>query len=134
MKSEEVGRKRTPIDSIPPSVWHDKPNAWHEVMPGVKRRILTHSPTGMMVLYRIQPGSVFPWHNHPHAQFGIFLEGGGDFKVGETVWKMSDGDSYFIPPNVYHELKTNSKRKSVVVDFFTPAREDYLKESLTPDL
>ena len=121
------------MDDNQPALWHDKPGAWHEVMPGVKRRILNHSPSGMMVFYKIKPGSVFPWHNHPHAQFGIFLEGGGEFKVGETVWKISKGDSYFIPPGLHHELKTDRKHETVVIDFFTPVREDYLRESLAPD-
>jgi len=84
-------------------MWRDKPGAWHEILPGVRRRILSHSASGMMVLYKIAPGSVFPWHNHTHAQFGIFLEGGGDFKVGERMWKISKGDSYFIPQGLYHE-------------------------------
>ena len=114
-------------------MWRDKPGAWHEILPGVRRRILSHSASGMMVLYKIAPGSVFPWHNHAHAQFGIFLEGGGDFKVGERMWKISKGDSYFIPQGLYHELKTDSKLPTVVIDFFTPAREDYLSEALQPD-
>ena len=116
-----------------PAMWRDKPGAWHEILPGVRRRILSHSASGLMVLYKIAPGSVFPWHNHTHAQFGIFLEGGGDFKVGERVWKILKGDSYFIPSGLYHELKTDSKLPTVVIDFFTPAREDYLSEALSPD-
>jgi quercetin dioxygenase-like cupin family protein len=126
-------KERRPKGRAEPAMWHEKPGAWREVLPGVRRRILTHSPAGMMVLYKIDPGCVFPRHNHTHAQYGIFLEGGGDFKVGEKVWKISRGDSYFIPPGIYHELKTDSKLPSVVVDFFTPAREDYLKEALPPD-
>jgi len=126
-------KERRPKGRDEPAMWRDKPGAWHEILPGVKRRILSHSASGMMVLYKIAPGSVFPWHNHTHAQFGIFLEGGGDFKVGERMWKISKGDSYFIPQGLYHELKTDSKLATVVIDFFTPAREDYLSEALQPD-
>ena len=46
---------------------------------------------------------------------------------------MKEGDSYFIPPGVYHELKTDPYRKSVIIDFFTPERENYAKEALLPD-
>jgi len=130
VKSEKERRHKGHAE---PARWRAKPGAWHEIHPGVRRRILAHSATGMMVLYKIAPGSVFPWHNHTHAQFGFFLEGGGDFKVGERVWKISKGDSYFVPPGLYHELKTDSKLPSVVIDFFTPAREDYLNEALPPD-
>ncbi|MDE1852441.1 MAG: cupin domain-containing protein [Thaumarchaeota archaeon] len=113
--------------------WADKPASWHEVMPGVKRRILGHSPMGMMALYRIGPQKVFPLHSHPHAQFGVFLEGGGDFEVGGSVWKMVKGDSYYIPPGVPHELKTKEGEVSVVIDFFVPERADYHGEALDPE-
>ena len=115
------------------ALWRDRPEAWHEVMKGVRRRVLNHSPTGMMVLYRIEPKSVFPLHSHPHAQFGVFLEGAGEFKVGGSVWKMKKGDSYYIPPGVTHELKTDQAQQCVVIDFFTPERQDYHSETVAPD-
>jgi unsaturated pyranuronate lyase len=115
------------------ALWEDKPEAWHEIMKGVNRRILTHSPTGMMVLYRIEPNSIFPLHSHPHSQFGVFLEGEGEFRVGKSLWKVKKGDSYYIPPGVQHELKTVGSHQSVIVDFFTPERQDYHSEALAPN-
>jgi len=99
----------------------------------VRRRILNHASTGMMVFYKIESGRAFAWHNHPHAQYGVFLEGGGTFKVGELEWRVKQGDSYFIPPGVFHELRTDGEGPSVVLDFFTPERDDYLPECLEPD-
>jgi quercetin dioxygenase-like cupin family protein len=116
------------------SLWHDKPEAWHEISPGVKRRMVAHASTGLMVMYKIDSGKTFALHNHPHAQFGIFLEGSGKFKVGDSIWDLKSGDSYFIPPGVFHELKTDGGKPSVIMDFFTPEREDYLRECLEPDL
>jgi quercetin dioxygenase-like cupin family protein len=116
-----------------PSIWHEKPDAWHEVMPGVRRRILNHSSTGMMVYYKIEPGKTFALHDHPHAQFGVILEGTGTFRVGGKTWKVRSGDSYFIPPKVPHELVTEGNSPCVVVDFFTPERDDYLAECAEPD-
>jgi quercetin dioxygenase-like cupin family protein len=116
-----------------PSVWHDKNEAWREVMPGVKRRVSTHSATGMMVQYKIEPGTDFAWHNHPHSQFGIFLQGEGIFKIGDKEWHVSEGDGYFIPPGVFHELRVRGDKTCVVVDFFTPERADYAPEALQPD-
>jgi quercetin dioxygenase-like cupin family protein len=132
-QSEAVSREKGSVDEFAKaSLWKEKPEAWHEVMKGVRRRILSHSPTGMMVLYRIEPGSVFPLHSHPHAQFGYFLEGGGSFKVGDSAWRMGPGDSYYVPPGTKHELRTGSK-KSVVIDFFTPERSDYHGETVPED-
>jgi quercetin dioxygenase-like cupin family protein len=120
-------------DYTQPALWKDKSEAWHQIMPGVKRRIANHSPTGMMVFYEIQPGKVFPNHNHPHAQFGIFLEGRGTFKVGDKTWEATKGDGYFIPPGVWHELSISGTEPCIVMDFFTPERGDFLKEVLAPD-
>ena len=86
-----------------------------------------------MVLYKIEPGRVFPLHSHPHAQFGVFLEGGGKFKIGDSARNMKEGDGYYIPPGVPHELVTDSGKLTVIVDFFTPERDDLLPECLEPE-
>jgi quercetin dioxygenase-like cupin family protein len=114
-------------------LWRDKQESWKEVLPGVKRRILAHSLSGMAALYRIAPNTVFPLHSHPHAQYGFVLEGEGVFKVGNSIWKLAKGDSYFIPPGVPHELTTKGDKESVIIDFFTPEREDMLNEALQAD-
>jgi quercetin dioxygenase-like cupin family protein len=116
-----------------PSIWHDKKEAWHEIMPGVLRRVVTHASTGMMIYYKIEPGKVFAWHNHPHSQFGLFLQGGGIFKIGDKEWRVKEGDGYFIPPGVFHELRTDGDKTCIAVDFFTPERDDYAPEALQPE-
>lgn len=116
-----------------PSIWHDRNEAWHEIRPGVRRRITAHASTGMIVQYKIEPGKVFAWHNHPHSQFGVFLQGGGILKVGDSEWRVSEGDGYFLPPSVFHELRTDGDKECVLVDFFTPERDDYASEALHPD-
>jgi quercetin dioxygenase-like cupin family protein len=113
-------------------LWHDTESAWHEILPGVKRRILAHAPSAMMVLYRIEPGRVFPRHTHPHAQYGTVLEGGGTFHVGDRAWILRPGDAYYIPPNVPHELHADLALRSVILDVFVPTREDFLPETLAP--
>jgi quercetin dioxygenase-like cupin family protein len=114
-------------------LWHDRVDAWHEVLPGVHRRILARSSSVMLVLYRIEPGRVFAKHTHPHVQAGMFLEGGGTFEVGNATWTVGPGDSYSIPPNVPHELRTRPDQPSVILDVFAPEREDFVPEALPPD-
>ena len=116
-----------------PALWRDKPEAWHEVLPGVKRRILNSSPTGMMVLYKIEPGRAFPAHEHPHAQYGVILEGSGVLQLGGKRWVLGAGDSYYIPPGTRHELKIDPQKPCLLIDVFTPERSDYLPEALEPD-
>jgi quercetin dioxygenase-like cupin family protein len=114
-------------------LWHDHDLAWHEILPGVRRRILAHGATAMMVLYRIEPGRVFPRHTHPHAQYGTVLEGGGTFQVGDRSWKIRPGDGYYVPPDVPHELHADATTPSVILDVFAPEREDMLVETIAPD-
>jgi quercetin dioxygenase-like cupin family protein len=87
----------------------------------------------MMVLYRIEPGRIFPLHTHPHAQYGTVLEGGGTFRVGDNSWTIRPGDAYYIPPDIPHELHADPSTPSVILDVFAPEREDFLNETVLPD-
>ena len=114
-------------------LWNDRPEAWHEILPGVKRRILAHGKEMTVVLYEIAPATRFPKHAHPHVQAGTFLAGGGRFEVGGETWTMSRGSSYYIPGGVPHELVTDTTGVAVVLDVFTPARDDFASEVVPPD-
>ncbi|MCI4372094.1 MAG: cupin domain-containing protein [Thermoplasmata archaeon] len=114
-------------------LWEDKPESWHEILPGVRRRILAHDRGVMMVLYRIAPGSRFPRHTHPHVQSGTVLEGGGEFTVGDELWKLRPGSSYTVGSDVPHELQAALGTTTVIMDVFTPRREDFLAETIPPD-
>jgi quercetin dioxygenase-like cupin family protein len=114
-------------------LWQDRPDAWHEILPGVRRRVVAGREGVMMVLYRIQPGSVFPRHTHPHVQGGTVIEGGGAFRVGEETWNLVPGSTYLIPSNVPHELKSDPTKLTLIVDLFVPERDDFRSEVLSPD-
>lgn len=114
-------------------LWHDAGAAWHEILPGVRRRILAHGGSGMLVLYRIEPDRLFPRHTHSQAQYGTVLEGGGTFRVGDQTWTLRAGDAYYVPPDVPHELRTDRSSPSVILDVFAPERPDFLPEALPPD-
>ena len=88
-------------------LWEEKGAAWHEVLPGVRRRILVQGEGLTFVMYRIEPGRSLPLHTHPHVQAGVFLEGGGEFRVGDETWTMKQGSSYLVASNVPHELRTD---------------------------
>lgn len=115
------------------SLWNDRPEAWHDVMPGVRRRILTHGHGVMAVLYHIAPNCTFPMHTHPHVQAGTFLEGKGTFQVGKEFYSVRKGSSYSIPSGVAHELRTDAHEACVVIDIFVPEREDLMGEALPSD-
>jgi len=114
-------------------LWEDRADAWHDVAPGVRRRILAHEPGLMMVLYDLQPGTKFAAHAHPHLQAGVVLEGGGTFTIGGVATPLRKGSAYVVPGGVAHELLTAAQGPTVILDVFTPRREEFLSEALEPD-
>ena len=121
----------TENDYNSPGFWSDKAESWHDFIPGVTRRILVNNSSATAALYKLKGGSEVPLHSHPQAQYGVCLDGSGTFTVGEKSWKLKKGDSYYIPPSVTHGLKIESD--TTLVEFFTPLRRDFLKDTHPAD-
>ncbi len=80
----------------------------------------------MLSLVEINPGSVVPMHSHPHEQAGIVVEGEFDFIIGGEKRRLKQGDMWLIPGGVQHSA-IGLQKKAVVLDVFSPPREDYQK-------
>ncbi len=80
----------------------------------------------MLSLVEINPGSVVPMHSHPHEQAGIVVEGEFDFIIGNERKRVKAGDMYIIPGGVQHSA-IGLEKKALVLDVFSPPREDYQK-------
>ena len=74
----------------------------------------------------IEPHKIVPRHQHPHEQLGIMLEGQLELTLGDETRLLNPGDAYTIPPNLPHSARTLDAG-CVVLDIFTPVREDYAK-------
>lgn len=72
----------------------------------------------------IEPNSVVPIHHHPHEQLGVMLEGAMELTIGDETRLLRPGDAYTIPPHLPHGARTREDG-CVVLDIFTPVREDY---------
>ena len=75
----------------------------------------------------IEPHKVVPRHQHPHEQLGIMLEGQLELTLGNETRLLNPGDAYTIPPNLPHSART-LEQPCVVLDIFTPVREDYARK------
>ena len=101
-----------------------------EVLPvitpeGAKRRVLCYGSKLMLVQFDFPAGVTATWHNHPHEQVGYIVSGEIDFNLdGQAPLHLGPGDSYYVPPNAWHNVVTHSP--SVLIDAFSPVREDFL--------
>jgi len=97
-----------------------------EPLPGWVRRVLAYSDELMLVENTMAAGTVLPMHQHPHQQ--ILYVQSGELRLlcqgQERV--MRTGASCAIPGNVPHGVTILTD--SVVLDIFTPARQDFLQQ------
>jgi quercetin dioxygenase-like cupin family protein len=98
-----------------------------EVSEKITRKILSHSEKLMLVELNMKDGAQGSRHSHPHEQITYVVSGKISFyEEGKPDSILIAGDSYYFKPNAVHGLI--ALEDSVIVDIFTPAREDFLKK------
>jgi quercetin dioxygenase-like cupin family protein len=80
----------------------------------------------MICRLKIQPRVVTPVHSHEHEQITMVERGRVLYIVDGVERVVSNGDVLHFPPNVPHGA-TMLDEEVVLVDVFTPKREDFLK-------
>ena len=101
--------------------WEGRPVK--ELAPGVRIQVASGERL-MFSRVVINPGAVVPEHDHPHEQFGLVLEGDGDFTIDGETRHVVAGDYYAIPGGVSHTV-TAGPQGGVFLDVFSPPREEY---------
>jgi quercetin dioxygenase-like cupin family protein len=95
--------------------------------PGLLRRILAHNENMMLVEHRMEPTWVGARHSHPHDQMVYVVQGRLRFHCGGDEFEASAGDSFVVRGGVEHSARALGE-PAVVLDVFTPYRQDYLPE------
>jgi quercetin dioxygenase-like cupin family protein len=104
-------------------VAHEKSVA-SEPESGLKRRVLAYNDKLFLAEHEMVKGWVGTVHSHPHEQIVYVVR--GHLKVtcaGETV-DVRTGDTFVVRGGVKHGA--SAVEDSLVVDVFTPCREDYI--------
>lgn len=102
--------------------WSELPAKKQEVL----ERKLFYGKEMMMGRNEVKPHGVLALHSHPHAQMTMVLAGACDVTMeGETFHLTTDGVVYF-PPDVPHEVVNTGETTLILLDVFTPIREDFL--------
>src|ERR1700686_4800635 len=89
---------------------------WRQVAPGVREKVLVEASEARLLLYEIAPDRHFPAHAHREANFGLILQGGGRHHFEVTHLRVEAGDSYYVPPNILHDFRSNAGIKTMVVE------------------
>ena len=95
------------------------------VAPGVIRKVLAYCDELMAVVNEFEQDAVGAIHSHNHTQITYVAEGRFRFTIGDEVKEVGKGDSLCKRNGVKHGCVC--LEKGVLVDFFTPMREDFIK-------
>ena len=95
-----------------------------ELGDGITRKLLIHGGRLMAVEVHFKKGAAVEPHSHPHEQVGYFLKGKFEMTIEGQIQIMLPGDSYYTAPDQVHGAR--AFEDGVVLDVFTPQREDFL--------
>jgi len=74
----------------------------------------------------LDPGWDGDGHSHPHEQFTYVVDGGLTMVIDGTEHEVSVGDSLVIPGDVPHFARNESDKTAVLLDVFSPVRDDIM--------
>jgi quercetin dioxygenase-like cupin family protein len=97
---------------------------YRDVLDGVKMKTLAHGERTLLAEFLIQKGAVIPVHQHPNEQTGYLVSGALRFTIEDEVLVAHPGDSWNLASELPHGAE--ALEDCVVVEVFSPVREDYL--------
>lgn len=106
------------------SVVFSKDVALQDLGGGVSRRVLAYNPQLMIVEVHFDQGGVGTVHTHSHCQSTYVQSGKFRFSIGDELVVVGPGDTIAFPSAIPHG--TLCLESGVLLDIFTPMREDFL--------
>jgi quercetin dioxygenase-like cupin family protein len=116
----EAGEKRFPDLVVVPT---DEAKE-SEPEPGLKRRVLAYNDKLFVAEHAMKKGWVGTVHSHPHDQVVYIVRGHLTVTCQGRTFHARPGDTFVVRGGIEHGA--SALEDSLVVDVFTPAREDYI--------
>ena len=91
---------------------------------GIERQMV-YGEHVMVCKLRIAAHTVTPVHSHPHEQITLVEQGPVEFFIDGQSRIVNTGDVLHFPSNIRHGA-TMLDREVVLIDIFSPIREDFL--------
>lgn len=104
--------------------FEDLEAGWDEMWSGIRRKIIGYDDRLMLVKVWFDKGAVAAMHHHPHSQTAYIVKGKFEVVIGEEKKILNTGDGFYIPPGVEHGV--TALEEGMVIDSFSPSREDFL--------
>ncbi len=92
---------------------------------GIKLKTIAHGEKTLMAKFQMTKGADLPVHTHPHEQTGYVISGKLILVIDKERHVAEAGDSWCIAGNVPHSAEV--VEDSVVLEVFSPVREDFLQ-------
>ena len=102
--------------------WESAPIEWMSETIG---RQVIHTETMTLARVTLRQGAIVPMHEHENEQIATVLEGSVRFVVDGEKRVVEAGSTVPLAANVPHEVE--ALVDSVVLDVFSPVREDWLR-------
>jgi quercetin dioxygenase-like cupin family protein len=96
-----------------------------QTAPGITRQMVVGQHV-MMVRFTFEPFLVTPQHTHPHEQMTLVVKGRVRFFISGEEHIVSAGSVLHFPPHTLHGA-TMMDEEVVLIDIFSPIREDFLE-------
>jgi quercetin dioxygenase-like cupin family protein len=105
--------------------------AVEKVSDGIKRQMVI-GENMMMCRFTFDPFVVTDVHSHPHEQMTLVVQGKVRFTIDGLAVIAAPGDVLHFPPNNRHGA-TMLDEEVVLIDIFSPIREDFLSAPIATD-
>lgn len=105
---------------------------YHDTIPGNHIKTLVYGDHTLLVEVRLDKDAKIPEHKHPYEQTGYLVSGRMRMYVADKPRELTPGDSWCIPMDVLH--KVDVLEDTVVVEVFSPTREEYIKYKNDSDI
>jgi quercetin dioxygenase-like cupin family protein len=91
---------------------------------GLKRRVLAYNEKLFLAEHEMRKGWVGKVHSHAHDQIVYVVRGHLKVSCQGRTFELRTGDTFVVRGGVEHGA--SALEESLVIDVFTPWREDYL--------
>ena len=100
---------------------------WEEIGEGIKRKIVGFTDDLMVVHVCFEKGAIGTPHTHEiHDQIGYVVQGRFEAQINGQKQILNPGDAFIARKHFEHGAVA-LEADSVLVDVFSPSREDFLK-------